>query len=53
MWFRRDLRLQDNRALAQAMAQCQHVHGLFVLDRAILAPLPRADRRVEFIVESS
>ncbi len=52
MWFRRDLRLQDNRALAQAMAQCQHVHGLFVLDRAILAPLPRADRRVEFIVES-
>ena len=52
MWFRRDLRLQDNRALAQALAQCHEVQGIFVLDQDILTPLPRADRRVEFIVES-
>ncbi len=52
MWFRRDLRLQDNRALAHALAQCQEVHGIFVFDVDILSPLPRQDRRVEFIWES-
>ena len=49
MWFRRDLRLDDNTALYQALLRCKRVFCLFVFDNAILEPLPRADRRVEFI----
>ena len=52
MWFRRDLRVQDNAALYHALKSCRQVHCVFVFDRAILDPLPRADRRVEFIRES-
>ena len=52
MWFRRDLRAQDNAALHHALRNCAQVHCVFVLDREILDPLPRADRRVEFIRES-
>ena len=49
MWFRRDLRAQDNTALHHALRTCGRVHCVFVVDRAILEPLPRRDRRVEFI----
>ena len=49
VWFRRDLRAHDNAALATALQQCDHVHCVFVFDRAILDSLPRSDRRVEFI----
>jgi len=52
MWFRRDLRTTDNAALYHALKTCKQVWCVFVLDRAILDPLPRADRRVEFIRES-
>ncbi len=52
MWFRRDLRLQDNAALHHALKTCKLVHCLFVFDREILDSLPKADRRVEFIRES-
>ena len=52
MWFRRDLRLHDNAALSLALRQCRRVHCVFVLDRDILDALPRADRRVEFILAS-
>ena len=52
MWFRRDLRAQDNAALYHALNACEQVFCVFVLDRAILDALPRADRRVEFIRES-
>jgi deoxyribodipyrimidine photo-lyase len=52
MWFRRDLRVQDNAALYQALKSCQQVFCAFVFDRDILDGLPRADRRVEFIRES-
>ncbi len=52
VWFRRDLRLQDNAALSAALRCCAQVHCVFVFDRAILDGLPRADRRVEFIRES-
>ena len=52
MWFRRDLRVMDNAALHLALGQCARVHCNFVFDQAILAQLPRADRRVEFIRES-
>ena len=52
MWFRRDLRVQDNAALFHALKNCGQVHAVFVFDRDILDPLPRVDRRVEFIRES-
>ena len=52
MWFRRDLRAQDNAALSQALQRSDSVHGVFVFDKPILDPLPRQDRRVEFIRES-
>ncbi|MES2956259.1 MAG: deoxyribodipyrimidine photo-lyase, partial [Pseudomonadota bacterium] len=52
MWFRRDLRCQDNAALYHALKACRQVFCVFVLDRDILDALPRADRRVEFIRES-
>ena len=52
MWFRRDLRVDDNAALYHALKSCRQVFCIFVLDREILDALPRADRRVEFIRES-
>ena len=52
VWLRRDLRAHDHHALHQALTHCRQVLCLFVLDREILDPLPRSDRRVEFIVGS-
>ena len=52
MWFRRDLRIQDNAALYHALRSCRQVHAAFVFDTELLDPLPRQDRRVEFIRES-
>jgi deoxyribodipyrimidine photo-lyase len=52
MWFRRDLRTNDNAALYHALKRCKTLHCVFVFDREILDVLPRADRRVEFIRES-
>ncbi len=52
VWFRRDLRSDDHAALYHALRQCRQVHCVFVFDREILDPLPRADQRVEFIRES-
>ena len=52
VWFRRDLRDDDHAALFAALkAQDANggVHCAFVFDREILDPLPRRDRRVEFI----
>ncbi|MFN4104414.1 MAG: deoxyribodipyrimidine photo-lyase, partial [Tepidimonas sp.] len=56
MWFRRDLRAEDNAALYHALKHCRRVWCVFVFDTAILQPLQArglaADRRVEFIHES-
>ncbi len=52
VWFRRDLRADDHAALYHALRASREVLCVFVLDTAILDPLPRADRRVEFIRES-
>ena len=49
MWFRRDLRAQDNAALAAALAACEQVFCVFIFDTSILSQLPPADRRIEFI----
>jgi len=50
VWFRRDLRTDDQAALYHALRTAKQVFCTFVLDRDILDALPRADRRVEFIV---
>lgn len=56
MWFRRDLRADDNAALYHALKSCKKVWCVFVFDTTILQPLLerglQADRRVEFIHES-
>jgi deoxyribodipyrimidine photo-lyase len=52
VWFRRDLRVQDHAALHHALNAHRRVHCVFVFDRAILDPLPRRDRRVEFILRA-
>ncbi|MEO6408790.1 MAG: deoxyribodipyrimidine photo-lyase [Burkholderiaceae bacterium] len=49
VWFRRDLRSTDHAALFHALKAARTVWCVFVFDRAILDPLPRTDRRVEFI----
>lgn len=52
VWLRRDLRLDDNTALAHALANCKKISIAFIFDRDILDSLPKADRRVEFIWQS-
>ena len=52
VWLRRDLRVDDHAALYHALRAARQVWVAFVFDRAILDPLPRADRRVEFIRDS-
>jgi deoxyribodipyrimidine photo-lyase len=53
MWFRRDLRAEDNAALYAALKAARRVSCVFVYDTEILDTLQdRADRRVEFIVQS-
>lgn len=48
-WFRRDLRLEDNRGLSKALQGEQPVLPLFLFDENILKKLPKKDARVEFI----
>jgi deoxyribodipyrimidine photo-lyase len=52
VWFRRDLRTDDQAALYHALRTARRVWCAFVFDTAILDALPRADRRVEFIRDS-
>ncbi|MCL4739765.1 MAG: DNA photolyase family protein [Burkholderiaceae bacterium] len=52
VWLRRDLRVDDHAALWHALRAARRVWCGFVFDRAILDPLRRADRRVEFIRDS-
>ncbi|HEY1128424.1 MAG TPA: deoxyribodipyrimidine photo-lyase [Roseateles sp.] len=52
VWFRRDLRADDQAALYRALRGARQVFCAFVLDRDILDALPRADRRVEFILDA-
>jgi deoxyribodipyrimidine photo-lyase len=52
VWLRRDLRVDDHAALYHTLRAARQVWCVFVFDRAILDPLPRQDRRVEFIRDS-
>lgn len=52
-WFRRDLRIEDNHGLFQALSANEPVLPLFIFDTNILDRLPsKKDGRVEFIHES-
>jgi deoxyribodipyrimidine photo-lyase len=51
-WFRRDLRLEDNVGLFQALQSQYPVIPLFIFDEAILDSLPKNDARVSFIHDS-
>ena len=52
MWFRRDLRLQDNTALYRALRENARVIGVFVLDDAILRARDIGAARVAFLFRS-
>lgn len=52
-WFRRDLRLEDNHGLFQALQAGLPVLPIFIFDKHILDDLPdKADRRVVFIYQA-
>lgn len=49
-WFRRDLRLQDNHALFEALKSGNAVQAIFIFDKTILEKLDdKQDARVNFI----
>jgi deoxyribodipyrimidine photo-lyase len=50
-WFRRDLRLDDNVGLYNALKNCDTVASVFIFDKTILEDLPLEDKRIEFIME--
>ncbi|HNR09142.1 MAG TPA: deoxyribodipyrimidine photo-lyase [Saprospiraceae bacterium] len=51
-WFRRDLRLNDNHALYQALSQSDQVLPVFIFDTHILKDLrDPQDKRVQFIYQ--
>jgi deoxyribodipyrimidine photo-lyase len=51
-WFRRDLRVEDNTALWNALTTSQSVLPIFIFDKTILVKLSnKNDKRVSFIYE--
>ncbi|MFN8439087.1 MAG: deoxyribodipyrimidine photo-lyase [Cytophagales bacterium] len=48
-WFRRDLRLQDNIGIYEALKNSDTVIPVFIFDTEILQHLPQTDSRVNFI----
>ena len=51
-WFRRDLRLEDNHGLFEALKGKHNVLPIFIFDSEILEKLPKTDARVSFIHET-
>ena len=50
-WFRRDLRLDDNRGFFEALKANHPVLPIFIFDSDILDDLPKDDARVTFIYD--
>ena len=48
-WFRRDLRLDDNHGLYQALCSDEKVIPIFIFDKNIIDDLPKDDSRISFI----
>ena len=51
-WFRRDLRLNDNKALEEAIKSGMPILPVFIFDELILNELPKDDARVSFIYQN-
>ena len=51
-WIRRDLRLYDNQALAEAMIKSDQVIPLFILDTDLLSRSTIAEKRLAFLLAS-
>jgi deoxyribodipyrimidine photo-lyase len=51
-WFRRDLRLNDNRGLFEALAKGKQVLPVFILDEDIVSGLPPSDHRIAYIYDA-
>jgi len=51
-WIRRDLRLHDNQALAEALRLARTVVPVFVLDPRLLRVPHQSQRRIQFLVRS-
>ncbi len=51
-WFRRDLRLEDNKGFYEALVGGNPVLPIFIFDTEILDKLPRDDARVTFIFDT-
>ncbi|MFY0651101.1 MAG: deoxyribodipyrimidine photo-lyase [Cyclobacteriaceae bacterium] len=51
-WFRRDLRLEDNHGLFEALKDGHSVLPIFIFDKNILEELPKNDARVGFIYDT-
>ncbi len=49
-WIRRDLRLDDNQALAAAMAQAEVIVPLFILDPKLIASTYSSPGRLAFLL---
>lgn len=50
-WFRRDLRLEDNKGLTEALRQNTKVLPIFIFDESIISELPNDDPRINFIYD--
>lgn len=52
VWFRRDLRVQDNAALSYAARSAGEILPLFIFDETILGALPEQDPRLRFLANA-
>ncbi len=50
-WFRRDLRIDDNKGFLEALSSGKEVLPIFIFDKSILDQLEKEDARVSFIHE--
>ena len=50
-WHRRDLRIDDNKGLFEALKQNEIVHPIFIFDKSILDKLQNNDQRILFIYQ--
>ncbi len=50
-WFRRDLRIDDNKGFWEALSSGKEVLPIFIFDQSILDQLEKQDARVSFIHE--
>ena len=50
-WFRRDLRIDDNKGFFEALNAEKEVLSIFIFDKSILDELPKDDARVTFIAD--